>query len=269
MEELKDLIGTFTVPSGNFGKSKSPPKDLRGKFKKTMENAKLKYALGKLFIILHIKNQANKFQHSSNLKKKKAFKVIKYFEDADNYMILDDIARNCYGMKTKHDCDKYREEGATAFLKNYKRMAFAYDLYDEYKKKTTLQRSSSQRSPSQRSSSQRSSSQRSSSQRRPSQRSSSQRRPSRRLTDEEFVILFEKEMENVTDDELAKFRGSIDSNNSNYNSAKSSFSKSKSDVKEGGKNKKSKKVIKKNSTYNKKLKKVIKKNSTYNKKLKK
>ena len=71
-------------------------------------------------------------------------------------------------------------------------------------------------------------------------------------------------MENVSDKELAEFRGSIESTKSNYNSARSSFSKS--NQKEGGKNNKSKKVIKKkNSTNQKKSKKLLKKNIIKNK----
>ena len=243
MNELRDLIQTIDFPVKNLGKSKSPPKGYRSKAKKAIEKAQWNYALGKLFIALHIRN---KLDDPPDVKeqKAKAEKANQYFTNIDDYMILKEIARNCYGMRTKKDCDIYRKEGVKAFRKNYKTMAYAFDLYNEYTKvDNALQKSSSQRSSSQRSS---------------SQRSSPQRSYPQRLTDKEVFMLFDKEMENVSDKELAEFRGSIESTKSNYNSARSSFSKS--NQKEGGKNNKSKKVIKKkNSTNQKKSKKLLKK----------
>ena len=49
-------------------------------------------------------------------------------------MILDEIVRGCYYMdyKTCKKYKKYPDKGATVFLKNYKRMAYANDLYNKY-----------------------------------------------------------------------------------------------------------------------------------------
>jgi hypothetical protein len=76
-------------------------------------------------------------------------------------MILDEIVRGCYYMdlQTCKKYNKYKDKGATVFLKNYKRMAYANDLYNKYindRHKYKLKKKSPRKSLSPRKSSQRS-----------------------------------------------------------------------------------------------------------------
>jgi hypothetical protein len=123
----------IAFPFKNLGPSKSPPKNIREKAKKKIEDYKVKLALARLFVLLHIRNKLDDSEQVKILKSK-AREATKYFENADYYMILDEIVRGCYYMdyKTCKKYKKYPDKGATVFLKNYKRMAYANDLYNKY-----------------------------------------------------------------------------------------------------------------------------------------
>jgi len=133
---VKDVKRGFSFPFKNLGPSKSPPKNFREKAKKSIEDVKLKLALARLFVLLHIRNKLDDSEKVKILKSK-ALEATKYFKNADDYMILDEIVRGCYYMdfqtcKKYKKYEKYENKGATVFLKNYKRMAYAYDLYNKY-----------------------------------------------------------------------------------------------------------------------------------------
>jgi len=130
---VKNVKNGFAFPLKNLGPSKSPPKNIREKAKKKIEDVKVKLALARLFVLLHIRNKLDDSEQVKILKSK-AREATKYFENADDYMILDEIVRGCYYMdyKTCKKYKKYPDKGATVFLKNYKRMAYANDLYNKY-----------------------------------------------------------------------------------------------------------------------------------------
>ena len=133
---VKDVKKGFSFPFKNLGPSKSPPKNFREKAKKSIEDVKVKLALARLFVLLHIRNKLDDSEKVKILKSK-ALEATKYFKNADDYMILDEIVRGCYYMdfqtcKKYKKYEKYENKGATVFLKNYKRMAYAYDLYNKY-----------------------------------------------------------------------------------------------------------------------------------------
>lgn len=153
---VKDVKKGISFPIKNLGPSKSPPKNIREKAKKKIEDVKVKLALARLFVLLHIRNKLDDSEKVKILKSK-AYDATKYFENADDYMILDEIVRGCYYMdlQTCKKYNKYKDKGATVFLKNYKRMAYAHDLYNKYindrhkyklKKKSPRKSLSSQRS---------------------------------------------------------------------------------------------------------------------------
>tara|TARA_Y100000389_G_scaffold186969_1_gene207911 strand:- start:644 stop:988 length:345 start_codon:yes stop_codon:yes gene_type:complete len=76
-------------------------------------------------------------------------------------MILDEIVRGCYYMdlQTCKKYNKYKDKGATVFLKNYKRMAYVNHLYNKYindRNKYAFKKDSSRKSLSSQKNSQRS-----------------------------------------------------------------------------------------------------------------
>ena len=95
---VKDVKSGFVFPIKNLGPSKSPHENIREKAKN--ENIKVKLALAILLVLLHIRNKLDDSEQVKILKSK-AREATKYFENADDYMILDEIVRGCYYMDYK------------------------------------------------------------------------------------------------------------------------------------------------------------------------